>query len=45
MVLIRDGEDVGTLEGLGEVSEDVIDIKERFRGIGWASNVFQLRVS
>jgi hypothetical protein len=45
VVLVGRGEDVGSLERLGEVSEDIIDIEERLGGIGWAGDIFESLVS
>jgi hypothetical protein len=45
MVLIRGGENIGSLERLREVSEDVEYIKERPRGIGGAGDILEQSVS
>lgn len=45
MVLIRGGENIGSLERLREISEDVEYIKERPRGIGGAGDILGQIVS
>lgn len=39
VVLIARGEDIGALDGLGEVAEDVEDEEESFGCIFWAGDV------
>jgi hypothetical protein len=42
VILVRGREDVSSLEGLREVAEDIIDVEDGFRGIGWAGDVYSL---
>jgi len=39
VVLIGRGKDISSLKGLGEISEDVIDIENSLGGIGRASDI------
>ncbi len=38
-LVVCGGEDVGSLDGLREVSEDIVNEENGFGGIGWASDV------
>jgi len=37
--IVRSSEDIGALERLWEVSKNIEDVEDSFRGIGWAGNV------
>lgn len=39
VAVVRGGEDIGALERLREVAEDVVDVKQCFGGIGWAGDI------
>lgn len=43
VAVVGGGEDVGALDGLGEVAEDVVDVEEGFGGIGGAGYVWRER--
>ena len=41
--VVGGGEDVGALDGLGEVAEDVVDVEEGFACVGRTGNIWRIK--
>ncbi len=43
VVLVRGRENIGSLERLRELSEDIVDVEDGFSSIGWAGDIYAVK--